>query len=301
MASENLVLSEVEFIEFQRFCRSKGFDLCYFGSEISGSRANIESHRFGGPRVVKLKNLRFTSEGTPYDVAEWQQKEWSAALPRLRDEFFETGRGAKMANLTEPKTSGLGDARGQLADQLKTVFVAALLTLWTATLAPGANAPVSRGAWWPWAIASAFVFLWMVWRREKTRWPKFKWVFPFMAVDLLWAMYFIGGLSFPAGAFKGVAASLFAWAVLLLVALLIVMTWRLKEGKVDGVIGWIVKWGGAASFPLSLLVLMAGIVMGWARLENAGMRGCWITSILILGMIIFIVIAFAPLRQDKDS
>lgn len=299
MASENVVLPEAEFDAFQRFCRDKGFDLSYYGPEIDGGKVGV--YQSAGSKVIKVKRRRFSSVGVSYDVAEWQQEEWSTVLPRLKDEFFQTGRGDKMASTTKPQPSGLGDVSRQLADQLKTVFVATLLTLWTATLTLGENVPVSRGAWWPWAIASAFVFLWVVWRREKISWPKLKWAFPFVAAALMWAMYFIGGLSYPAGLFKGIAAFLFAWAVLLLVALLIVMTWRLKEGKVGRIIGWIVKFGGAASFPLSLLVLMSGIVMGWARLENAGMRGWWMTSILILGMIIFVVVAFVFLRREKDS
>ena len=91
--SQNLVLSEVEFDEFQRFCRHKGFDLSYFGPEISGSKENIERHQFDSPKVIKFKRQRFTSKGIPYDVAEWEREKWSAILSQLRDEFFESRRG----------------------------------------------------------------------------------------------------------------------------------------------------------------------------------------------------------------
>ena len=95
MMSQNLVLPEVEFDEFQRFCRQKGFDLSYFGPEISGSKENIERRQFDSPKVIKLKRQRFTSKGIPYDVAEWQREKWSATLSRLRDEFFESRRGGR--------------------------------------------------------------------------------------------------------------------------------------------------------------------------------------------------------------
>jgi len=104
--------------------------------------------------------------------------------------------------------------------------------------------------------------------------------------------------------FKGIAAVLFGWSILVLLIMLVVMTWNPKQEKLNRIIGWIVTRGGAAAFPLSLLVLISGIIMGFARLENAGMKGWWMTSILIVGVIIFIVVAvvaFTPLRREKDS
>jgi hypothetical protein len=89
--AKNLVLSEVEFDEFQRFCRDKGFDLCYFGPEISGSKENIERHQFDRPKVIKFKRQRFTSKGIPYDVAEWQEERWDSSLPQIQDEFLKKG------------------------------------------------------------------------------------------------------------------------------------------------------------------------------------------------------------------
>jgi hypothetical protein len=86
----NLVLSEAEFDEFKQYCREKGFDLSYFGPEILGSKEEIE-HRFSRPQVIKLRKRRFTFQGIPYDVAEWQQQKWLTSLPGLRDEFFKKG------------------------------------------------------------------------------------------------------------------------------------------------------------------------------------------------------------------
>ncbi len=92
MVSENLVLIEGEFDEFQRFCRHKGFDLSYYGPEIFGSKENIERYQFDSLKVIKLKIRRFTSKGIPYDVAEWQKEKWIATLAQLKDEFLK-GRG----------------------------------------------------------------------------------------------------------------------------------------------------------------------------------------------------------------
>ncbi|MFA5308221.1 MAG: hypothetical protein WC370_01895 [Dehalococcoidales bacterium] len=301
MESENLVLPEADFVAFQRLCRREGFGLCYYGPEIP--LKGIGDCRLGDDVVVKVERRRFSSVGIPYEVADWQRKEWRDALPQLKAKFFEEVR-PKMTDTDKPQGGTSKEVIRQLADQLKTVFIAALLTLWTATLTVGSNTPVNRGSWLLWAIASPFAFLWLVLQREKIRWPKLKWVFPFLAVALLWGLYFLGGVSFDAGVFKGIAAVLFGWSILVLLIMLVVMTWNPKQEKLNRIIGWIVTRGGAAAFPLSLLVLISGIIMGFARLENAGMKGWWMTSILIVGVIIFIVVAvvaFTPLRREKDS
>lgn len=95
---QNLALSEVDFDKFQRFCREKGFDLSYFGSEVSGSREQIERHQFDSPKVIKLRKSRFGFAGIQYDVAEWQQANWRRTLPKLRDEFFEKIKEANQMN-----------------------------------------------------------------------------------------------------------------------------------------------------------------------------------------------------------
>ena len=89
--SKNLVLSEAEFVEFKQYCREKGFDLSYFGPDISGSKEEIERYQFDGPKVIKLKTCCCSFSGTPYDVAEWQHHKWLTSLPGLRDEFFKRG------------------------------------------------------------------------------------------------------------------------------------------------------------------------------------------------------------------
>ena len=99
--AKNLVLSEAEFVEFKQYCREKGFDLSYFGSDISGSKEEIERYQFDGLKVIKIKKRRFSFSGTPYDVAEWQQQKWLTDLPGLRDEFFKIGKKLTEANSFE--------------------------------------------------------------------------------------------------------------------------------------------------------------------------------------------------------
>jgi len=89
--AKNLVLSEAEFDEFKQYCDEKGFDLSYFGPEIMGSKEEIEHYQFSRPQVIKLRKRRFTSQGIPYDVAEWQQERWDSSLPQIQDEFFKKG------------------------------------------------------------------------------------------------------------------------------------------------------------------------------------------------------------------
>ena len=71
--TENTVLEEADFEKFRQYCRTRGLDLCYFCPEISGSKEEITCHKFDSPKVIKLRKRRFSFEGIPYDVAEWQQ------------------------------------------------------------------------------------------------------------------------------------------------------------------------------------------------------------------------------------
>jgi hypothetical protein len=91
--AKNLLLSEAEFDDFQRYCREKGFDLSYFSGEISGSKQEIERHQFDDPQVIKLTRHRFTFGGVPYTVAEWQQEKWRSCFSEIREEFSRRGQG----------------------------------------------------------------------------------------------------------------------------------------------------------------------------------------------------------------
>ena len=88
---KNLILSEAEFDEFKQYCHEKGFDLSYFGPEILGSKEEIEHYQFSRPQVIKLRKCRFTFQGIPDDVAEWQQERWGSSLAQIQDEFFKKG------------------------------------------------------------------------------------------------------------------------------------------------------------------------------------------------------------------
>jgi len=96
--TENLLLEEAEFEKFRKHCRTKGFDLSYYCSEISGSKEEIASHQFDSPKVIKLRKRRFGFAGIPYDVAEWQQENWRENLPKLRDEFLARLSSARAAS-----------------------------------------------------------------------------------------------------------------------------------------------------------------------------------------------------------
>lgn len=295
MASENLVLTEIEFNKFQRFCRSKGFDLCYFGPEISGSAEYLRVLQFDSPRVLKVKTRRFTSSAIPYDVAEWQRDKWGTALLQLRDEFFAGRSNVKL------QVSDLRDVGKQLSDQLKTAFISVLLVLWIPALNLSGNATPMRGPWLPWVIASIILFSWFVYWRKRVRRRKFRWVYPFVAVIALWLMYFISGFSLPNWSFAIIAAVLSLWTICLLIALLLIMARMLPEGKPVKVIRRFATVGKAILWPLTVLVLLTSVLLGWTSIWNAGMRGWWMDPLLYLGILIFIVVAMYSIPHVSSS
>jgi len=85
----NILFPEEDFEEFKSYCRREGFDLSYYSSEITGSLREIEKHRFGSPKVIKLKKKRFGYDGIPYSVSEWQQEQWHHRLADIVDKFRE--------------------------------------------------------------------------------------------------------------------------------------------------------------------------------------------------------------------
>jgi len=91
--AQNIVLAEAEFEKFRQFCRARGFDLCYYSPEISGSEKEIESYPFDSPKVIKLRKRRFGFQGTPYDVAAWQGEKWASSLWQLWDKFRKGEKG----------------------------------------------------------------------------------------------------------------------------------------------------------------------------------------------------------------
>ena len=122
----------------------------------------------------------------------------------------------------------------ELADQLKTVFVAGLLLLWATTLESGVR---GRGSWLPWLIGSVFLFFWAFFyiRRKKVSRPKLRWVAPFAAAGLLWLGYLLLGVSLPTEFLRGLAVVLLAWTIVLFVALILVMSRKSIKGRLNAV------------------------------------------------------------------
>ena len=86
--SKNLILSDLEFDDFKRFCSERGFDLSYYSVDFFDSINEMKRYEFGDPYVIKLVKHRFTVTGIPYTVAEWQQEEWRRQLPEVQRDFL---------------------------------------------------------------------------------------------------------------------------------------------------------------------------------------------------------------------
>lgn len=86
--AENLVLFESDFRKFRQYCREKGFDLSYHSTEIRGSKQQIEGRQSDSAKVIKLRKRRFSFEGIPYDVTEWQQEKWRCEFSDTKEEFL---------------------------------------------------------------------------------------------------------------------------------------------------------------------------------------------------------------------
>jgi len=206
--------------------------------------------------------------------------------------------------MAEPQGNKSGVIGRQLGDQLKTVFIVGLLSLWLAALKSGVNVALKRQPWWYSAITSALVLLlYFLWGIKKVPVRGLRWATPFVMVGFVWIAYWISGLSFPAGLFIWLAGGLFIWAFVLFLALILIMTrWRSK-GKLSKAIKWIVKWGDIAYWPLSFIVLLTSVLLGWIRLWDAGVRGWWMDPLLVLGVLMSIVVALTSLgrtRQDES-
>lgn len=188
----------------------------------------------------------------------------------------------------------------QLANQLTTVFIVALLCCWLAATKSEVNVPAERGPWLPWLIASVLFFSWVVYRRENIRWPKLRWVLPFAAVAFLWLMYLIIGLPFPTEFFIGLAILfLICTALLLLVLGLITTRWGTK-GKLGKAITWVTKQRDVYG-QLSVLVVFASIFLGWKMLRDAGVGDCWTKPFLWGGVLVFLVVGWVYLSTSHSG
>lgn len=206
-------------------------------------------------------------------------------------------------NATKQQIGGRGDIGKQLSDQLKAVFISTLLALWVIAQNTDKCVTTTRGPWLPWVVASVFIFSYTVWRRNKIRWPKFRWVIPFLAVAVLWLMYFISGITlqgFMFVLFTIITGILVLWTFHLIVTLILIIAGVSLQGKLGKYTRRFAELGDAASWPLTLLVLAASIIFGIARLESAGMSGWCMGALVCLGLFIFLlvgVIAISPSRR----
>jgi len=194
---------------------------------------------------------------------------------------------------TKPQIGRPGDVGKQLSDQLRTVFISTLIALWVIVQNIDKSITVTRGPWLPWVIASVVIFSYTVWRRKNIRWPKLRWVIPFLAVAILWLMYFIGGLALQGFMFILViifTSILLLWTFHLIVSLISIMAGVSLQGKFGRYTRQFAEWGDAASWPLILFVLVASIVFGITRLESVGIKDWQMIALTCLGLFIFLLV-----------
>lgn len=197
----------------------------------------------------------------------------------------------KTSGTTKPPANKSGLMR-QLADQLATVFIVALLCLWLAAKRSEVSEPAIRMTWWYCVIFSVFaLFLWLFLERKRIRSPKLWWVSLIVVIVFIWSLYGISGISFQSGFFIGLAIFLLIWVAVLFVALALIMTKWGMEGKLGKIITWVIREGGHAYWQLAVLVAFTSIFMGWKMLWDTGMRCWWMTPLLGLGLLVFFVVA----------
>jgi hypothetical protein len=187
--------------------------------------------------------------------------------------------------------------RKTLADQVKNMFVASLLALWVGTLHSNVNVPKERGSWIIWLIASIGIFIWIIVQRNRIRWPKLKWIFPLIAVGFMWLLYFISGISFPSIVLTIIGICLVAWTLFLLVLLVLVLYTNLLHQFINKV----VDWNGSFTFPITFLVLMTSVVLGWTRLRDTGINEWSMNLLLILGILVIIVVWLTLIQRDTNN
>lgn len=189
---------------------------------------------------------------------------------------------------------------GQLTDQLKTVFIVALLSLWLATLNSKLTATPKRLEWWPLVILSILApLIYVLWARKRVHGFRL-WLPPCVMVVFIWIAYLISGIQLPAGLFVGLAIGLLVWAVVLFLALILIMTRWGSEGKLGNAIMRGAEWGEYIYWPLSFLALLTSVLLGWFTLWDADMRGWWMDPLLVLGVLMAVVVAFTSLGKIQQ-
>lgn len=178
----------------------------------------------------------------------------------------------------------------QLAYQITTVFIVALLCLWLAATRTEVSVLAVRMPWWYFVIISAIALpLWVLIGRKKQTHPLRRWGLFCGALGFIWLMYFILWIPFDSTFFYSLAGILLVLTVLLLSDLgLIAIGWG-TEGKLGKVTKWGVKQSGFYE-PLSALVVFASIFLGWKMLGDTGVSDFWMTLLFFLGLLIFVVV-----------
>jgi hypothetical protein len=201
--------------------------------------------------------------------------------------------------MTDQLVNKFGVTSRQLADQLKTVFVALLVSIYATILMSGTNVPLQRESWWHFVIVSVVVppIWWFMGRKKLSK--GWWWGSLCFVLGYVWFLYWISGIRLPTLFFIIFIIFLLGWTLFDLFALALKIHRPWKEGKISRVIAPIVKRLDPASWLLGLFVLITSILLGWMRLMKPGVSGFWMDALLILGMIVIIVYAISATSVDE--
>ena len=194
--------------------------------------------------------------------------------------------------------------RKKLADQLKTVFAMCLLVFGLAAVNLGGNAPSKRLAWYPFVIFTAIFLVYYFGRgRKKVAVnPRYiRWIIPFFIVAVIWLYYGVSGISLSKDGLIWIGVCMLIWSSILLLSLFWIMNeWGVKRKPTKTII-WFVKNGNYAYWPLSIVVLLASVILGCAKLWDAGERGWWTYALFYLGVLLAFVVPLVQLNNDRKS
>lgn len=203
--------------------------------------------------------------------------------------------------MTDQLVNKFGVTSRQLADQLKTVFVALLVSIYATVLMSGTNVPLQREPWWHFVIVSVVVppIWWFMGRKKLSK--GWWWGSLCFVLGYVWFLYWISGIRLPTLFFIIFVIFLLGWTLLDLFALVLKIHRPWKEGKMSRVIAPIVKRLDSVSWPLGVFVLTTSVLLGLMRLMEPGMIGFCMDALLILGMIVIIVYTVAATYVDESK
>lgn len=175
----------------------------------------------------------------------------------------------------------------QFADHLMTVFTVGLVCLWLFTTRVEISVDIQRKPWWHYLILSVFVcLLWFFWARKKIKKKILRLSLPIFLIGFVWILYWISGLVFPKEFFLFVTSILFAWSIMLIIALLLSVT---SWNKLSRVITKGAIWENNSYWPIPMIGFF-GIFQGWKELWDIGMRDWWMDPLLYLAFLVFIIV-----------